>query len=218
MSSTYRQSSQSTTAMHARDPENRLLARGPRFRLDGEVIRDTGLAVSGLLDAKVGGPSVYPYHPQGLWMELNNRPKYSREYPHPKERNQLYRRSMYTFWKRSVPPPSMATFDAPEREYCVVRRSRTNRMMNEGGDGTESRIEYGFTLCSARAPNSEEMALLCTTYDERLKQYRADAEAADKLLSVGHSSRDDSLDLAEHAAYTQIARMLLNLSEFLTKG
>ena len=241
MSSTYRQSSTISKSMHARDPENRLLTHGPRFRLDGEVLRDSALAVSGLLNRKVGGPSVYPYHPNGLWIEINNRPNYSRPYPHPTDRAQLYRRSMYTFWKRTVPPPSMATLDAPAREYCVVRRSRTNtplqafvmlhdpqfveaarqlaaQMMFKGGETIESRIEHGYTLCTARAPSADEMKVLRKTFDERLAQYLADSDAATKFLMVGQSPRDESLDISEHAAYTQVARILLNLSEFLTKG
>ncbi len=157
MSRTYQQSSRPTPEMLKLDPENRLLSRGPRVRLDGEEIRDNVLAVSGLLNPAVGGPSVYPYHPTGLWIEINNRPGYSRPYPHQTDPSQLYRRSLYTFWKRTVPPPSVATFDAPSREYCVVRRSSTNtplqalvllhdpqfveaacflakRMMQQGGD------------------------------------------------------------------------------------
>ena len=125
MSSTYQQSSHVTKAQRERDPENRLLARGARFRLDAEVIRDSVLAASGLLHQEVGGPSVFPYHPKGLWQEINNRPGYSRTYKEGTG-DDLYRRSLYTFWKRTVPPPSMAIFDAPEREFCVVRRSRTN--------------------------------------------------------------------------------------------
>ncbi len=241
MSSTYRQSSHVTRAMQGRDPENRLLARGPRLRLDGEVIRDAALGVAGLLDEKIGGPSVYPYHPKGLWLETNNRKGYSRPYPHPMHREQLYRRSMYTFWKRTVPPPSLSTFDAPEREYCVVRRSRTNtplqafvmlhdpqfveaarhlgeRMIKDGGNSIEKRIAHGFMLVTSRDPHGGEMALLSTAFDQRLAQYKQDAAAAKKLLSVGESARDESLDLAEHAAYTQVARLLLNLSEFVTKG
>ena len=135
----------------------------------------------------------------------------------------------------------MATFDAPEREYCVVRRSRTNtplqafvmlhdpqfveaarhlaaRMIKEGGEGIESRITYGFTLSTARSPNTDELALLSAMFKQRLSQYRTDPAAAKKLLSVGLSPRDELLNVAQHAAYTQIARMLLNLSEFLTKG
>jgi hypothetical protein len=241
MSGTYRQSSVITEQAHAADPENRLLARGPRMRLDAETIRDSALAVSGTLDPTVGGRSVYPYHPQGLWLEINNRPGSSRAYPHSKNRAQLYRRSMYSFWKRTVPPPSMAAFDAPGREYCVVSRSRTNtplqafvmlhdpqfveaarllgrRMLKEGGGTIESRITFGFGLATARIPNASELAGLRAAFDARLLQYQNDPAAAEKLLSVGAMPRDLSIDVAEHAAYTQVARVLLNLSEFLTKG
>ncbi len=124
-SATYRQSPRVSAKLYGRYPENRLLARGPRFRLDAEQIRDQALAVSGLLVEKIGGPSVYPYQPQGLWMELNNRPGYSKKYA-PGKGDSLYRRSMYTFWKRTVLSPMLRTFDAPGREFCTVRRSRTN--------------------------------------------------------------------------------------------
>lgn len=241
MSGTYRQSSRVTPELHALDPENRLLARGPRFRLDAESIRDSALAASGLLDGAIGGPSVYPYHPEGLWLEINNRPNYSRAYPHTTEKAQLYRRSMYTFWKRTVAPPSMATFDAPEREFCVVKRSRTNtplqafvmlhdpqfveaarglagRMMGEAGEAPRARIAHGFELCMARPPTERELALLQQALDSRLTQFRGDPDSAAKLLSVGQSANDPRIDSAELAAYTTIARMLLNLSEFITKG
>jgi len=211
------------------------------MRLDGEAIRDSALAVSGLLDREIGGKSVYPYHPEGLWLEVNNRPNYSRAYPHQTELSQQFRRSMYTFWKRTVPPPSAATFDAPSREYCVVRRSRTNtplqafvmlhdpqfveaarhlaaRMMKEGGETVEAQIVYGFTLSTSRPPRADELAILMEIHSERLHQYRADAEAADRLLSVGVSKVDAELEQAQLAAFTQVARMLMNLSEFLTKG
>jgi len=241
MSNTYRQSSVVSPAAHASDPKNRLVARGPRFRLDAEVIRDTALQVSGLLDKQIGGRSVFPYHPQGLWLEINNRPGYSRAYPHQTAADHLYRRSMYTYWKRTVPPPSMATFDAPEREFCVVRRSRTNtplqafvmlhdpqfveaarhlaaRMIRTGGDTPDARLAYGFEVCTGRQPREAELALLQQTYQDRLAQYGSDPEAAEKLLSIGETPRDNSLNLAEHAAMTSAARLLLNLSEFLTKG
>jgi hypothetical protein len=240
MSAAYRQSSYVTPQLHARDPENRLLARGPRARLDAEVIRDSALFVSGLLSDKLGGPSVFPYHPKGLWQEINNRPGYSRVYKQDGG-EKLYRRSFYTFWKRTVPPPSMATFDAPEREFCVVRRSRTNtplqafvlmhdpqfveaarhlaeRTMKEGGNAIEDRISYGFSLCTSRRPAAKELEVLVQFYRQRLEQYRKDRVAAQRLLAIGESSRDESLDLAEHAAYTAVARMMLNLSEFITKG
>ena len=241
MSGTYRQSSHLTPGQFALDPNNRLLARGPRFRLDAETIRDSALSVAGLLDDTIGGASVYPYHPDGLWLEINNRPGYSRAYPHTTDPSQLYRRSLYTFWKRTVPPPSMATFDAPEREFCVVQRSRTNtplqafvllhdpqfveaarelagRMIHEAPADPGRRIAHGFEICMARPPTDREAALLRAALDKRLAQFAADPDSAAKLLSVGQSSRDGNLDPAELAAYTTIARMMLNLSEFITKG
>jgi hypothetical protein len=241
MSNTYRQSSHITAESFSLDPENRMLARGPRYRLDGEAIRDSALAVSGLLNTTIGGPSVYPYHPKGLWMEINNRPNYSRAYPHQTDSAQHHRRTLYTFWKRTVPPPSIATFDAPGREYCVVRRSSTNtplqafvmlhdpqfveaarhlamRMINEGGDGIASRIKFGFQCCTSRKPNVEELKILMDTFSERFRDYKTDPAAADRLLNVGVSGVDKSFDRAELGAMTQVARMLMNLSEFLTKG
>ena len=240
-SSTYRQSSRVSEDMLATDPDNRLLARGPRFRLDAEIIRDSALAASGLLDGTIGGPSVYPYHPEGLWLEINNRPNYSRAYPHTREAQELYRRSMYTFWKRTVPPPSMATFDAPEREYCVVQRSRTNtplqafvmlhdpqfveaarqlagRMIREAGSESSKRIVHGFELCMARPPTAGEIELMEKSLAERLAYFRSHPDAAKSLLSVGEAPFDDAFDAAELAAYASVARIMLNLSEFITKG
>ncbi|MBT6495516.1 MAG: DUF1553 domain-containing protein [Planctomycetaceae bacterium] len=240
LSATYRQSSRVTKESYERDPDNRLLARGPGYRLDAEVIRDSALKVSGLLVDRLGGPSVFPYHPPGLWQEINNRPGYSRTYKQDANEN-IYRRSLYTFWKRTVPPPSMATFDAPQREYCVVRRSRTNtplqafvmlhdpqfveaarqlgkRMMTEGGKTVDDRIAYGFQLCTARRPNAAERTVLKQMFDKRLRQYQADKKSAARLLSVGDSPTDETLDAAEFAAWATIGRVLLNLSEFVTKG
>ena len=181
-SATYRQSSQVGKAAYQRDPDNRLLARGPRLRLDGEEVRDAALSVSGLLVSKLGGRSVYPYQPKGLWLELNNRPGYSKAYPQGSG-DDLYRRSVYTFWKRTVPSPMLKTFDAPEREFCTVQRSRTNtplqalltlngtqfveaarklgeRMMQEGGETIDQRLTYGFRLVTARRPSDAELAVL----------------------------------------------------------
>ncbi len=240
MSKTYQQSSVLSKEAIERDPENRLLARGPRFRLAGEVIRDSALAASGLLKPTVGGPSVYPYHPTGLWLEINNRPNYSREYPHQTDVNQHLRRSLYTFWKRTVTPPSLATFDAPSREYCVVRRSSTNtplqafvmmhdpqfveaakflavRMLNEGGTTLESQIEFGFRLTTARRPSEDERDILRETYADWLERYADDPDAANRLLSVGMVELPAVDDPNQLAAMTQVARMLINLSEFLTK-
>ncbi|REJ71298.1 MAG: DUF1553 domain-containing protein [Planctomycetota bacterium] len=238
LSATYRQSSRVNEELLERDPQNRLLARGPRGRLEAEVIRDSALAVSGLLSDRVGGPSVFPYHPSGLWQEINNRPGYSRTYEQDSG-EALYRRSLYTFWKRTVPPPSMATFDAPEREYCVVRRSSTNtplqafvllhdpqfveaarhlaeRMLAEG-DSTETRIAAGFERVTARLPSDEEANVLTAIFNQRLADYQSDPDSAAALLAVGDSQVDTRIDAAELAAWTTVARILLNTSEFITK-
>lgn len=240
-SDTYCQSSRLTPEALSRDPENRLLARGPRHRIDAEMIRDSALAVSGLLDPAIGGPSVYPYHPKGLWMEINNRPRYSRAYPHSTDPKALYRRSLYTFWKRTVPPPSMAAFDAPEREFCTVKRSRTNtplqafvmlhdpqfleaarklgeRMIAETTGNPRQRLSFGFELCLSRQPEPDELKLLHNALEARLARFKSDPEAAKKLLAVGESPVSDQIDRAELAAYTTVARIILNLSEFITKG
>lgn len=237
MSQTYRQSSRAPAALLASDPRNRKLARGPRLRMDAETIRDSALAVSGLLVRQVGGPSVFPYHPPGLWQEINNRPGYSRVYQQDAGNN-LYRRSLYTFWKRTVPPPSMSAFDAPGREYCVVRRSRTNtplqafvllndpqfveaarhlgqKMMEHPGDDAE-RIEYGFQLAFARLPTAAEQDVLLETLQARRRQYRQHPSQAVAVLQIGESP-DTSADKAEAAAWATAGRILLNLSEFITK-
>ena len=239
-SATYRQTSHVGAASYRRDPDNRLLARGPRMRLDAEEVRDAALAVSGLLVHRLGGRSVYPYQPKGLWMELNNRPGYSKEYKQGKG-DDLYRRSMYTFWKRTVPSPMLKTFDAPEREFCTIRRSRTNtplqallllhgpqfveaarhlaqRMMTEGGRTSDERITYGFRLVSARKPGRDELEVLREAYKANLERYANDEAAALKLLRVGESPFDTGLKPAELAAITSLARLLLNTNEAITKG
>ncbi|MCE9551939.1 MAG: PSD1 and planctomycete cytochrome C domain-containing protein [Planctomycetes bacterium] len=238
-SATYRQSAAANAALRERDPDNRLLARGPRLRLEAEEIRDTILAVSGQLVEKVGGPSVYPYQPPGLWTELNNREGFSKDYPQGKGED-LYRRSMYTFWKRTVPPPMMQTFDAPNREVCVARRSRTNtplqslammyspqsveaarhlaaRMLREGGDSTQQRIVWGMVAATAREPEPADAAVLLKLYETQRAAFSQDKPAALKLLSVGDSPRDEKLDPIDHAAMTTVARVILNLDETITK-
>jgi hypothetical protein len=239
MSATYRQSSSVTPQLLAADPENRLLARGPRMRLDAEVIRDSALFSAGLLSEQIGGPSVFPYHPPGLWQEINNRPGYSRTYKQDAG-EKLFRRSLYTFWKRTLPPPSMAAFDAPGREFCRVRRSRTNtplqafvllhdpqfveaarhlagRMLTEAGPTSRERLVHGFRLCQSRPPTETELAVLSEIADKRITQYRADLEAARQLVSVGDTPVEKSFEEAELAAWTTIGRMLMNVSEFVTK-
>ena len=239
-SAAYRQTSHVDAAAYRADPENRLLARGPRMRLDAEEVRDAALAVSGLLVQRLGGRSVYPYQPKGLWMELNNRPGYSKAYKQGKGED-LYRRSMYTFWKRTVPSPMLKTFDAPEREFCTIRRSRTNtplqallllngpqfveaarrlgeRMMTEAGRSIDERIIYGFRLVTARRPTADELAVFRDAYAANLKRYGADEAAALRLLQVGDSPFNAELDKAELAAVASVARLLLNINEAITKG
>jgi len=240
MSATYRQSSELTPKSHRRDPDNRLLARGPRFRLDAEVIRDNALAVSGLLVRTIGGPSVKPYQPTGLWKAVgytnSNTANFTQD--HGKK---LYRRSMYTFWKRTAPPPTMSIFDAPSREACTVRRERTNspmqalalmndtqfveasrkfaeRIVTEGGSTTDERLTFAFRCCTARKPDGDELRVIKQVYDSHLAEYRKDPKAALKLLSVGEAPRNKQLDPAELAAWTMVANLILNLDETITKG
>jgi hypothetical protein len=235
MSSTYRQSSKVTHELWQRDPENRLLARGPRFRLPAEMIRDQALAVAGLLVEKTGGPSVKPYQPPGLWQELAGGRGYVQDHG-----DALYRRSLYTYWKRTVSPPSMVNFDASTRETCTVREVRTNtplqaldlmndvayveaarklaeRMLMEGGRTPQDRIAYAYRLVLARAPKPAEEKLLEATLDGFQKRYSADPSSAAKLVAEGESPHNPELDIPELAAYTSAASLLLNLDETITK-
>ena len=236
MSSAYRQLSRVTSEMLEQDPENRLLGRGPRYRLAAPVIRDQALAVSGLLNPAVGGPPVKPYQPAGLWKEvIKGSPVYKRD-----EGDKLYRRSMYTLWRRAVKPPLMTLLDANERDTCRVNHKRTNtplqallllnsttfvelsrglasRMLSEGGDSAESRIRYAMQLTTARKPSPEEMTILSDSLKGYLAAYQADAESARSLLTVGASAPEDGLDPGELAAYTALARVLLNLDETISK-
>jgi hypothetical protein len=234
MSATYRQSSRVTPELLQRDPENRLLARGPRVRLSAEMIRDQALAVSGLLVEKIGGPSVKPYQPAGLWKELGGE-----DYKQDTGEG-LYRRSLYTFWKRAVPPPSMMNFDAAGREACTVRENRTNtplqaldlmndrayveasrvlaeRMMREGGATTESRIAFTFRLATARHPRAPELAILLDSFHRSLDRFHTEPAAAIRLVSEGEHHRDETLEVSSLAAYTTVASLILNLDETVTK-
>ena len=239
-SATYRQSSKFTPAARERDPDNRLLARGPRFRLQGEFIRDQALAASGLLVENVGGPSVKPYHPPGLYeqvVEQKDNPKAT--YTQDKG-EALHRRSLYTYWKRSVPHPGMLLFDAPFRETCVLRRTRTNtplqalnllndptyveaarllaqRMLLEGGTAPESRLTHGFRLVTARIPSGAELAILKASLERALLDFQTDPAGAAALLKVGEASTDAKLGAVELASYTTLASLLLNLDETVTK-
>jgi hypothetical protein len=223
-----------------RDPENRLLARGARFRLPAETVRDNALAVSGLLVEKVGGPSVFPYQPKGVWEEIAYGDVYSAQTYHQDQGENLYRRSLYTFWKRTAPPPALATFDAPDREKCTARRPRTNtplqalvlmndptfveaaralaqRMILEAARDHGKRIEHGFRLAVARKPTSRERHWLRDLAEKHTSDYRKDPAAAEALLSVGESKPDPRVDKAELAAWTTVASVILNLDETITR-
>lgn len=243
-SATYRQSSAVSHELHARDPENRLLARGPRFRLQAEFIRDQALAASGLLSHRIGGHSVSPYQPPGLWEELMSREDGDRFTAQKYEQSHgedLYRRTMYTFWKRTCPPPTLATFDAPDRETCTVRRARTNtplqalvllndptyveasrklaeRVLAEPGDSTQARIALAFRLVLARQPREQETAILKEILAGQLEEYGRDRESAEKLLSIGEAPWDRRFDAAELAAWAAVAGAILNLDEAVTRG
>jgi hypothetical protein len=240
LSATYRQSSAVPSGLATADPENRLLARGPRVRLPAEFIRDQALAVSGLLCRDIGGPSVYPYQPAGLYEGM----VVDAGYPGSKwlqgKGDDLRRRSLYTFWKRTVPHPVMLTFDAPDREFCSVRRSRTNtplqalalwneegfleaarllgtRMWREGGERDADRLRFGMRLVTGRVPDERELAVLERTLGRLRAEFTASPADAERLLAIGESPRDESVPAAEQAAAMSVASMLLNLDETLTK-
>src|SRR5579862_2633884 len=241
LSSTYRQDSSASPDLIARDPENRLLARGLRFRLQAEIIRDQALQISGLLKNRLGGPSVYPYQTADLYKGIVVAAKYPGTQYIESTGDDLYRRSLYTFWKRTVPHPTMTVLDAPDREFCVVRRSITNtplqaltllndpifveaarklaeRSIREGGGTADARLEFAFRLATGRAPDNEEKKILRGKLDEMLAAYRTDAAGATSLVSVGASPRDPSIPVSELAAYTAVANIILNLDEVITKG
>jgi hypothetical protein len=239
-SATYRQASAVTPELHTHDPENRLLARGPRFRLDGEMIRDTALYVSGLLVEGEVDKSVKPYQPVGIWRAVGYTSSNTAQFTQD-EGDALYRRTIYTFWKRTAPPPVMVTFDAPSRESCTLKRPRTNtplqalalmndvqyveaarhmaaRVMREGGESPEERLEYAFRAVTSRGPSGRERQVLLMTYQAHLEDYRGNPEAAAALVAAGDSPPAEGLDAAEQAAWTMISTLILNLDEAVTKG
>jgi hypothetical protein len=234
-SSTYRQSSKVSPELQERDPENRLLARGPRGRLPSPVIRDQALAAAGLLVEKLGGPPVKPYQPPGIWEEATfGIIKYQQDHG-----DSLYRRSLYTFWRRIVGPAEF--FDCPSRSESNVRPSRTNTplhalttlndttyveaaralaqrvMTADGADTPQARLALAYRFVLARKPEPKEQAILLAALERLKQEYGADPTAAKKLLSVGESTRDPKLDPVEHAAYTTVCLEILNLDEALTK-
>jgi hypothetical protein len=235
MSAAYRQSSAATPELLIKDPDNRLIARGPRLRLGPEAIRDQALAVSGLLVEKIGGPSVKPYQPAGLWQELAGGKGYEQS-----KGEGLYRRSLYTWWKRTSPPPYMMNFDSPNREQCAVFENRTNsplqaldlmndvtfleasrkfaeRIIGEGGSTAESRIDYGYKLLLARAPSAKQKQILLSIEARMAADFRDDLTAANQFLRQGESPLNPAVDPRELAAWTSIASLLLNMDEAITK-
>ncbi len=236
LSATYRQSARATPELLERDPRNRLLARGPRYRLPAEMVRDNALALSGLLVEQVGGPSVKPYQPEGLWEEVSveRREKYA-----PDLGPGLYRRSMYTFWKRTCPPPGMTTFDAPDRETCTARRARTNTplqalvLLNDptyveaarklaervwhDGPSEDARLEGLYLRILGRLPDPAERAIIEEVWSAAYDKFRADPAAAERLLTVGHAPRDPNLPLIDLAAWTTVTSLVLNLDETISK-
>ncbi len=259
-SATYRQSSAASPALLERDPANRLLARGPRFRLPAEFIRDHALAVSGLLVPRVGGPSVNPYQPFDLWREVSHygsTPATAQTFVQDYG-EKLYRRSLYTYWKRTAPPPSLAAFDAPSREVCTVARSNTTTPLQalvllndvqyveaarafaeraiesrregagEGGRGREGETERGgdsdgirlrwmFAEALGREPTAPEFGVLQAALQRERARYARDEAAARALLAAGESPRDERIPFDEHAAWAQVASLVMNLSEFVTR-
>jgi hypothetical protein len=237
MSAAYQQSSRATPELIEKDPENRLLARGPRFRLPAEFIRDSALSVSGLLNPEMGGPGVNPYQPKGVWEDIAYGDTFSSQIFEQDHGSKLYRRSMYTFWKRTAPPPGLATFDAPDREKCLARRSLTNtplqalvllndttyveaaralaaRMMHEGG---KDPLGFGYRVALNRTPQRGEREVLMAQYRKQLGVYKNYPEGVDKLLANGESQVPEGLDRTQLAAWTTVASVLLNLDEAVTK-
>ena len=238
-SATYRQSALHSPEKLSRDPENRLLAHGPRFRMDAEMMRDTALAASGLLTPKIGGPSVKPYQPDGVWEAVAMPESDTKSYKRDTGEN-LYRRSMYTFWKRAAPPASMDILNAPNRETCTVRRERTStpiqalvtlndpqfveaarnlaeRTLKQGGDKDAARIDFMAERLIARPLNAAEKRIVTGGLKDLLAHYKSSPKDAEALVAVGESKADATLDKPTLAAYTMVANQLLNLDEVLNK-
>ncbi len=231
-SATYRQSSHVTPELFERDAYNKLLARGPRFRVPAETVRDIALAASGLLSPKIGGPSVFPYQPEGIW----DRP-YSDDKWEMSKGEDRYRRGIYTFIRRTSPYPSLITFDAPSREFCTVRRVRTDtplqalttlndqaffeaaqalarRVVKQSGPGPSDRAALGFRLCVSRRPTAAELQRIVAFSNQQLERFRQDAKAAREVVGEDHAQ---AADAAELAAWTMVSNALLNLDETVTK-
>jgi hypothetical protein len=241
-SATYRQSSAASAELLERDPANRLLARGPRFRLSAEAIRDSALKTSGLLVPWIGGPSVNPYTPGDLWREVSHygsTPATAQTFVQD-HGEKLYRRSLYTYWKRTVPPPNMAAFDAPNRETCVVERPVTTtplqalvllndvqfveaarafaeRILAHEGDAA-ARLRWAFEEVTSRPPSAEELIILESALYRETARYAANEAAARAFLANGESPRNERIPAVKHAAWAQVAALMMNLSEAVTRN
>jgi hypothetical protein len=238
-SATYRQSAVLTPEKKDADPFNVWLSRGPRFRLDAEVIRDYALAASGLLVPKLGGPSVKPYQPEGVWEAVAMIGSNTRDYRRDNGEN-LYRRSLYTFWKRSAPPASLDIFNAPNRETCTVRRERTNtplqalvtlndpqfveaarvlaqKTLKEAGKRTEDRIDFIAHRLLARPFEPEEVKIVQSVANDLLAYYASKPDQAKKLVAIGEAKVDETLNVSELAGWTMVVNKLMNLDEVLNK-
>jgi Protein of unknown function (DUF1553)/Protein of unknown function (DUF1549)/Planctomycete cytochrome C len=236
-SSAYRQSSRVTPELLAKDPKNRLISRGPRFRLEAEVVRDQALALSGLLSRKIHGPSVYPPQPPGLWQAAFN----GQRTWATSAGEDRHRRGLYTFWRRTIPYPSMATFDAPSREICTVRRIRTNtplqafvtlndpvfveaaqalarRIVKEGGSTPKERAAFALRLCLCRPARAEQARQLVDLFTTEREHYRKDTGAARELATEPLGPLPEGMEADELAAWTVVANVLLNMDAVLTKG
>jgi hypothetical protein len=238
-SATYRQSAQTTPQKIERDPANRLLSRGPRFRMDGEMIRDYALAASGLLSDKIGGPSVKPYQPEGVWesiaMDVSNTRSYKRD-----SGEGLYRRSMYWFWKRMAPPAPLEIFNAPTREYCVIRRERTNTALQalvtlndeqyveaakslaqaaikNGGTTIDQRADYIAQRVLCRSLRPDESEIVSGSLVRLAAYYEGHTDEAQKVIGVGEKKTDPVMNVPELAAWTMLTNELMNLDEVLCK-
>jgi len=232
----YRLSSQDTDAQRSKDPTNRFLARQARFRLDAEFVRDNALAISGLLVPKIGGPSVKPYQPAGYWQHLNF-PK--RVYKADEGENQ-YRRGLYTYWQRTFIHPSLKAFDATSREQCTVQRPRSNtplqnlvllndpsyveaarvlaqRVLRDGGDDEPQRVNFAVRQALGRDAQPPEIEILVGLLKKHAKSYADDEVAAKALIGVGQAKPPEDIDAAELAAWTSVARVILNLHETITR-
>ncbi|MDA0587342.1 MAG: PSD1 and planctomycete cytochrome C domain-containing protein [Planctomycetota bacterium] len=241
MSATYRQSSTVTPALTERDPENRLLARGPRFRLDAEMLRDQALDISGLLNRKMGGPSVKPPQPDGLWFAVGYSGSDTVRFKADTGSDKVHRRTLYTFIKKTAPPPQMSIIDAPSREACAVRRERTNtpllallllndpqyfecarmlaeRTLREGGQAPKDRLQFIFRLSAGRLPSDSELNELTAILTDLRKAYSKDAAGAAKLLGVAVAPEGERASQAQLAAWVNVANLILNLAEVLTKS